>query len=135
MIREGESALNVNNARLWLFKVALLLTVFSFSGFIAEGEYLLDEPVRTELVETSVHHAHAPASFSLLAEGHQETSSEGPTAEVKVYGCWDLVNFNSLVEVRYKSSLLKKISHQEPLVKWLIRKTTPASEEDDNHLV
>lgn len=133
MIREGESALNVNNARLWLFKVALLLTVFSFSGFIAEGEYLLNEPVRTELVETSVRHA--PASFSFLAESHQELPPEGSSVEVNVYGYWDLLNFNSLVEVRYKSYLQKKIFHQEPSVKWLIRKTTSPSEEDDNHLV
>lgn len=133
MIREGESALNVSNARLWLFKVALLLTAFSFSGFIQEGQHLLDEPVKTELVETSVHYS--LASFSLFAEGHQELLSEGLAIEIGNYGCWNLLNFNSLVDVKYRASLQKRLSHKTPLVKWLIRKTTPPSEEDDNHLV
>ncbi|SER10090.1 hypothetical protein [Neolewinella agarilytica] len=133
MGREAESASNKSSARLWSFKVALLLTIFSFSGFIGEGEYLLNEPFRTELVETSVHHT--PASLSFWAEGHQELSPERPSAEVNTYGYCNLLNFNSLVEVRYKSSLRQRLPQQAASVKWLIRKRTAPSEEDDNHLV
>lgn len=133
MIREGESALNVSNTRLWLFKVALLLTAFSFSGFIEGGQYLLDEPVKTELVETSAHHF--PVNFIFFTEGHQEFPLEGLPAELGTNCNFDLLNFNSLVEVKYKTSLQKRLSHKAPLVKRLIRKTTQPSEEDDNHLV
>ncbi len=108
-MKETKFKYNKKELRLCLFKVALLFSVFAFSGFNENIESAFHESIETELVETRIY----KADFSLnsFSQSYSKALLSSSLSDLKVNSTSALFYFNQSLEVQYKALLKENLTY------------------------
>jgi hypothetical protein len=117
-----------NSIRLCLFKVALLLSVFSFSGFNAQLQSTNYHATQVELVESRT--SKPIGKINKLENQFYYISVALSSFISKPFNIWALRNHNHLFEVDLKINQKKTLLYQIFPIKTLFKIPSPSSEDE-----
>jgi len=100
-MHKGKFKYNQNRIRLWLFNAVLIASVFSFSGFNLPIHPAVNEPVKTELVESNIQKPFYCLKWNTTS--YCKTQLSNSLSTIKSFHVWGLINHFNVVNVKYKS--------------------------------
>lgn len=111
--------------RLWILRVALLFSVFAFSGFNSQLPATLLKSVKTELVESDRHHR----SLKTLSQKVFKAFFLCPSEVYVTNTSWALANFNQAIAIKYRVFRKKHLNYPLSTIKLPIKTPHTASDE------
>lgn len=118
---------NQKHIKLWLFKVALFLSVFSFSGFSLQAHTALQNVVHTELLESrGLNKQWSLAHFDKYNPSIPNLRSPGDSKS----GIYALINFDTLVKTKLRLSLNTTFNYSNSSVNHQVKIPFSPTEEE-----
>lgn len=87
--------------RLWFFKAMLLLSVFSFSGFGIQVQYVFSQSIKTELVITKTDKR--ARQLKRIDQKQGKTPKANSPSVVIPFNVWELLVYNDILKSKFKS--------------------------------
>ena len=114
--------------QLWLFKAALFICVFSFSGLNSQAQSTLSQSFKTELVEAR--DRKKVYQLKRLFKKYAKSLLSNPSLTSKSFNIWTLLNYNKVVNAKFKIYQRKVFYLYNILIKLFLKTPSFYSEDD-----